>query len=128
MVKKLVRSFPLELDKRNRPKRWKIALDYFRWNNLVATMLCQIPWTNRSLFVFILSFSSAIFVVTSPIVEYFSNTRQPFISYTGHFLPLWSCRTHYLVISYQLFGHFEPSNNHFVPRSFNFVPSNSDPT
>ena len=44
----------------------------------------------------------------------------PVISYPGHFVPS-------LVISYLLFGHFVPSNSHFVPRSFhthfgNFVP------
>ena len=42
------------------------------------------------------------------------------IPYPGHFVPT-------LVISYQLFGYFVPSNNHFVPRSFrtyfrHFVP------
>ena len=46
--------------------------------------------------------------------------RLPVISYQGHFVPT-------LVISYLLFGHFVPSNNHFVPRSFrthfgHFVP------
>ena len=46
--------------------------------------------------------------------------RTQVISYPGHFLPT-------LVISYLLFGHFVPSNNHFVPRSFrthfgHFVP------
>ena len=45
------------------------------------------------------------------------------ISYPGHFVPT-------LVISYLLFGHFVPSNNHFVPRSFrthfgHFVPRSS---
>ena len=44
----------------------------------------------------------------------------PVISYPGHFVPT-------LVISYLLFGHFVPSNNHFVPRPFrthfgHFVP------
>ena len=37
--------------------------------------------------------------------------RTQVISYPGHFVPT-------LVISYLLFGHFVPSNNHFVPRSF----------
>ena len=42
------------------------------------------------------------------------------ISYPSHFVPT-------LVISYLLFGHFVPNNNHFVPRSFrthfgHFVP------
>ena len=37
--------------------------------------------------------------------------RLPVISYPGHFVPT-------LVISYLLFGHFVPNNNHFVPRSF----------
>ena len=46
--------------------------------------------------------------------------RTQVISYPGHFVPT-------LVISYLLFGHFVPSNNHFVPRSFrthfgHFVP------
>ena len=44
----------------------------------------------------------------------------PVISCLGHFVPT-------LVISYLLFGHLVPSNNHFVPRSFrthfgHFVP------
>ena len=47
----------------------------------------------------------------------------PVISYPGHFVPT-------LVISYLLFGHFVPSNNHFVPRSFrthfgHLVPSST---
>ena len=37
--------------------------------------------------------------------------RTQVISYPGHFVST-------LVISYLLFGHFVPSNNHFVPRSF----------
>ena len=42
------------------------------------------------------------------------------ISYPSHFVPT-------LVISYLRFGHFVPSNNHFVPRSFrthfgHFIP------
>ena len=46
--------------------------------------------------------------------------RTQAISYQGHFVPC-------LVISYLSFGHFVPSNNHFVPRSFrtnfgHFVP------
>ena len=46
--------------------------------------------------------------------------RTQVISYPGHFIPT-------LVISYILFGHFVPSNNDFVPRSFrthfgHFVP------
>ena len=48
------------------------------------------------------------------------NSWLPVISYPGHFVPT-------LVISYLHFGHFVPSNNHFVPRSFrtyfgHFVP------
>ena len=47
---------------------------------------------------------------------------------TGQFVSR-SFRT-ILVISYRLFGHFVPSNNHFVPRSFrtyfgHFVPSST---
>ena len=46
--------------------------------------------------------------------------RTQVISYRGHFVPT-------LVISYLVFGHFVPINNHFVPRSFrthfgHFVP------
>ena len=46
--------------------------------------------------------------------------RTQVISYSGHFVPT-------LVIAYLLFGHFVPSNNHFIPRSFrthfgHFVP------
>ena len=49
--------------------------------------------------------------------------RTQVISYPGHFVPT-------LVISYLLFGHFVPSDNHFVPRSFrthfdHFVPSST---
>ena len=49
-----------------------------------------------------------------------NNQWLPVISYPGHFVPT-------LVISYLFFGHFAPSNNHFVPRSFrthfgHFVP------
>ena len=54
--------------------------------------------------------------------------RLPVISYPGHFV-LRSFRI-ILVISLPLFGHFVPSNNHFVPRSFRthfglFVPSST---
>ena len=49
-----------------------------------------------------------------------SKARLPVISYPGHFVPT-------LVISYLRFGHFVPSNKHFVHRSFrthfgHFVP------
>ena len=51
---------------------------------------------------------------------HFCKQRLPVISYRGHFVLT-------LVISYLHFGHFVPSNNHFVPRSFRthfgrFVP------
>ena len=56
---------------------------------------------------------------------YWKNDNQqfvslPVISYPGHFVPT-------LVILYLHFGHFVPSNNHFVPRPFrthfgHFVP------
>ena len=54
------------------------------------------------------------------LVKSMLNFWLPVISYPGHFVPT-------LVISYLLFGHFVPSNNHFVPRSFrthfgHFVP------
>ena len=49
--------------------------------------------------------------------------RTQVISYPGHFVST-------LVISYLPFGHFVPSNNHFVPRSLrthfgHFVPSST---
>ena len=49
--------------------------------------------------------------------------RTQVISYPGHFVAT-------LFISYLLFGHFVPSNNHFVPRSVrthfgHFVPSST---
>ena len=65
-----------------------------------------------------------VFFIAAVTGKYFLQTMrmtcvsdgcQPFrtqvISYPGHFVPT-------LVISYLLFGHFVPSNNHFVPRSF----------
>ena len=63
-------------------------------------------------------------------IRYFTHHRShclrnwlPVISYPGHFVPT-------LFNSYLLFGHFVPSNNNFVPRSFrthfgHFVPSSA---